>query len=369
VPCLNNGDEEKRVDKQNRGEAMTRTSFHITLAVLLLLMVPATEAHSPDEPYRFFREFVGLKEEQIAAIHSGKAVAKVVESRTPDDVFVFGAVYVEATPESYLKLASDIDALRKLPSYLAIQSFSDPPKLSDLDGFTLEQKDIEELKNCKTGHCEIQLPTEAIEDIQQSIDWSAPDVAERVNRLAQRMALQAVQDYIQGGNTALGAYRDKKHPAAVAETFASLIGRFDALPVYLPELHEYLLNYPNAKSDNVQAGFYWEKVNFGLKPTFRIVQKIVYRGAIGNEPAYAVAEKQIYASHYFQTALDLTVCVKDVQRPGFYIITVKGSKQAGLTGLKGSIVRKVAVDKTRSSLERVLMTVKQKLESQHSLGE
>lgn len=348
---------------------MIKISFHITLAVLLLLMVPATEADSPDEPYRFFREFVGLKEEQIAAIHSGKAVAKVVESRTPDEVFVFGAVYVEATPESYLKLASDIDALRKLPSYLAIQRFSDPPKLSDLEDFTLQQKDIEELKNCKTGHCEIQLPTEAIEDFQQSIDWSAPDVAERVNRLAQRMALQALQNYLQGGNAALGAYRDKKHPAAVAETFASLIGRFEALPVYLPEFHEYLLNYPNAKSDNVQASFYWEKVNFGLKPTFRIVQKIVYRGAIGKEPAYAVAEKQVYASHYFQTALDLTVCVKDAQRPGFYIITVKGSKQAGLTGLKGSIVRKVAVDKTRSSLERVLMTVKQKLESQHSLGE
>jgi hypothetical protein len=79
-----------------------------------------------------------------------------------------------------------------------------------------------------------------------------------------------------------------------------------------------------------------------------------------------VAEKQIYASHYFQTALDLSVCFKDPQRSGFYIITVKGSKQAGLTGLKGGIVRKVAVDKTRSSLERVLVTIKQKLESQRS---
>ena len=190
-----------------------------------------------------------------------------------------------------------------------------------------------------------------------------------MNRLARRLALQALLEYMQGGNTALGAYRDKKHPAAVAETFASLIGRFEALPVYLPELNEYLLEYPKAKSDNVQAGFFWEKVNFGLKPTFRIIQKIVYRGAIGKEPAYAVAEKQIYASHYFETALDLTVCVKDAQRPGFYIITVKGSKQAGLTGLKGSIVRKVAVDKTRSSLERVLVTIKQKLESQHSQNE
>ena len=329
-------------------------------------MASVTEAQGSDEPYRFFREFVGLSEDQIGAIRSGKAVAKVIESRTPDEVFVFGSVYVEASPESYLKLASDVNALRKLPGYLAIQSFSDPPQLSDLEGFTLEKQDIEELKNCKVGHCEVQLPTEAMEDIKQSIDWSAPDVANRVNHLARQMAFQALRNYMNGGNTALGVYRDKNHPAAVAETFEALITRLSALPEYLPELNEYLREYPKAQSDKVQAGFYWEEVNFGLKPTFRIVQRVVYRGASPSEPAYALAEKQLYASHYFETALDLTVCVRDAQRPGFYIITVKGSKQAGLTGLKGSIVRKVAVDKARSSLGRVLATIKQTLESHHT---
>lgn len=84
------------------------------------------------------------------------------------------------------------------------------------------------------------------------------------------------------------------------------------------------------------------------------------------EPAYAVAVKQLDSSHYFQTALDLTVCLRDTDRPsqrGFYLITLKGSQQAGLTGLKGGIVRKVAVDKTRSSLERALVTIKQRLET------
>lgn len=332
-------------------------------------MASVTEAQGSDEPYTFFREFVGLSEDQIGAIRSGKAVAKVIESRTPDEVFVFGSVYVEASPESYLKLASDVNALRKLPGYLAIQSFSDPPQLSDLEGFTLEKQDIDELKNCKVGHCEVQLPTEAMEDIKQSIDWSAPDVANRMNHLARQMAFQALLNYMNGGNTALGVYRDKNHPAAVAETFEALITRLSALPVYLPELNEYLLEYPKAKSDKVQAGFYWEEVNFGLKPTFRIVQKVVYRGTSPGNPVYALAEKQIYASHYFETALDLTVCVKDAQRPGFYIITVKGSKQAGLTGLKGSIVRKVVVDKARSSLGRVLITIKQRLESHHTQDE
>jgi hypothetical protein len=112
--------------------------------------------------------------------------------------------------------------------------------------------------------------------------------------------------------------------------------------------------------------FFWEKVKFGLKPTLRMNQMVIYRGSGPSGPIDSVAIKQLYASHYFQTALDLSVCAKDTSRPdakGFYLITVKGSRQAGLTGPKGSIVRKTAVSRTRSSLESSLMHIKQVLES------
>ena len=347
----------------NQHDARTRLALWM-LAGLLVLSAGATTQAQNAEPFKFFREYVGLNDEQITAIRNGKAIAKIVESRTPDEVFVFGAVYVESTPDKYLKFASDIDSLRKLPSYLASQKFSNPPQRSDLDGFSLEPDDIKDLKNCEPGHCEVQLPDEAMDSFKHSIDWAAPDVADRVNQLARTMALDALLKYIQGGNAALGTYRDKKHPAAVDATFQSLLSRSKALPVYLPHLDRYLLDYPNADADNIQTEFFWEKVNFGLKPTLRIVQAIVYRDTNSEQQTSALAVKQLYASHYFETALDLTVCVKDPERPGIYLITMKGSQQAGLTGFKGGIVRKVAVDKTRSSLEKALAAIKQKLESQ-----
>ena len=74
-----------------------------------------------------------------------------------------------------------------------------------------------------------------------------------------------------------------------------------------------------------------------------------------------VAIKQLYASHYFQTALDLNFCVPSAT-DGFYLVTVKGSEQAGLTGPKGSMVRKVAIDKTRASLEKSLAAIKKQLD-------
>ena len=108
-------------------------------------------------------------------------------------------------------------------------------------------------------------------------------------------------------------------------------------------------------------------MKFGLKPTLRIVQVVTLRGNSANEAAYAIAEKRLYSSHYFETALDLTFCVRgtdDPKQTGFYLIKAMGSEQAGLTGVKGSMVRKVAVGRTASSLEKSLIAIKDMLEAQ-----
>jgi hypothetical protein len=347
---------------------MTRALYVSGALSLLLLAISMTSAANEQVLVldKFLRESVSLNAEQIDSVHRGKAVATVLESPTPDEVFVFGAVYIEAKPESYLRLANDFDALRKLPSYLAIQKFSNPPQPSDLSGFAIDAQDLKELKSCKPGDCEVQLPSEAMDQFQKSVNWKAADAASQANRLAQQMALEALMAYQKGGNEALGIYRDKNHPTRVAETFQSLLGRLKSLPVYLPDVSRLLLEYPGVDLANAHSEFYWEKVNFGLKPTLRMVQQIIYRGGGPANPTYAVALKQLYSSHYFQSALDLTVCTRDAARPnehGFYLITVKASQQAGLTGLKGSILRKVAVGKTRSSLEHTLTAIKQKLEA------
>ena len=107
-------------------------------------------------------------------------------------------------------------------------------------------------------------------------------------------------------------------------------------------------------------------MKFGLKPTLRIVQVVAMRGSPGDPVAYAIAEKQLYSSHYFETALDLSFCVRgsdDPKRPGFYLIMAMGSEQAGLTGPKGSIVRKVAVGRSVSNLQSALTTIRNTLEA------
>ena len=112
----------------------SRVAFGLSIACFLLLLPRGITPRAGQQAFvadKFFKESVGLSSGQIESIHRGKAIATSIDSSNPDQVFIFGTVYINAAPESYLKLANDIDALRKLPGYLAVQKFSNPPRLSD----------------------------------------------------------------------------------------------------------------------------------------------------------------------------------------------------------------------------------------------
>jgi hypothetical protein len=345
-----------------------RPAMKLAVALLISIFAPSLRGFAQSRPdvQVFFRQNIGLSQDQVNAIQNGQPVAKALPSRDPSEVFLFGAIYIHAAPESYIKFAHDFNRLRKLPNYLALGVFSDPPQLSDLNSFSFDSDEIETLKSCKPGNCAIQLPASSIDDFHQSINWSAPDVSEQVNQYLHKAALERLLAYQRDGNEALGVYNDKSDPVPVSKQFAYMLSYSKALPQQLPDFYHYLLAYPNAKPANVDNAFYWARVKFGLKPTLRVVQMVTMRGKPDDEVAYAIAEKQLYSSHYFETALDLSFCVRGGDAPkqsGFYLIMAMGSEQAGLTGVKGSIVRKTAVSRSVSNLQSSLTTIKNALES------
>ncbi len=204
---------------------------------------------------------------------------------------------------------------------VGISPVQNSPQASDLKGFSFDSSDIAALQRCQPGACLIQMPSSSIESLQRSINWSSPDRGEQVNQRLQKTALQRLLEYQRVGNAVLGTYNDHSKPTEVAQQFAYILklpqdSAFD----YLPDFYHYLLSYPNAKPANVEDTFYWARVKFGLRPTLRVVQAVTLTGGPNDPVAYAIAGKQLYASHYFETALDLSFCVRGSEDPKNWLL-------------------------------------------------
>lgn len=329
------------------------------------MITRASFAQSAPSVEDFLKKDIGLKDEQVNEIRGGKVVTKELRSKKPDEIFVFGAVFVRGKPEDFIAWVRDYRRFRKAQGFLAVGTFSDPPQVTDLKGFTFENDDVSALKECKVGACRVQLPASAIDRVKK-IDLNAADAHAKLDQALQEAVVERLGTYKQKGNSALAAYNDKDNPVDVSVQFRDLLTDARALPKHLPALNKYLLDYPNGRPSEVEDAFYWSKVDFGLRPTLRVVHVVTMQKTKDGSPAFVSAEKQLYASHYFRTALSLTYCLPPGPggpADGFYLIRAVGSDQGGMTGFKGSIVRKKTVGKALTILKGNLESTKQDLES------
>ncbi len=73
-----------------------------------------------------------------------------------------------------------------------------------------------------------------------------------------------------------------------------------------------------------------------------------------------IASKQLFFSHYFDTGLELQILVRDQEYPedGFYLVSLTRYRSSAMTGMVGSMVRRVVVTSVRDSLSSYLAKIK-----------
>jgi hypothetical protein len=335
---------------------MSRNIFATTV---LALAAAAAVAFAQPQPKTFFKTKIQLADADIQKIDQGQVVTKVVDSGDPKyGILVFGAVYVNAPVAKFGTVIRDINRLTENKVYLAVQEFSTngaAPKPSDFARLTLDNKDIDELQDCKAGDCDIQIFN--VEQFQKQINWKAGDKYPQANKLVRERLYQGMDAYLKGGLKSIGNYRDREKPLNL---YTATKGMIDA-SYFLPQdkagaIYREVLDYPQAKVPGAGDLFYWEKIDFGQEPTVRVSHLMLFPQGAG-AVKFIAANLQLYASRYMRVALQMYYCVPDTsnpQKPGFYLIEMNDSQMPDFGGLKLGIVRKVAsskaTDATRDSL-------------------
>lgn len=290
---------------------------------------------------------------------AGGPLTKLLPSDQTKEVFVFGAIWVDAPPAEYVRRVKNIEDFEKGGGFRITKKISDPPRLEDFARLELPEEDVNDLRRCTPGACEVKVSTRGLQALRTQVRWGTPSEKADANAAFRRLALEYVNGYREGGNARLAVYRDRDDPVFVANEFRSMIERAPSL-ARMPDLLKYLLEYPSAPLTASTDFLYWQDVQFGLKPTIRISHLVIQE-----RPGQTViASKMLYASHYFWTALEQRVLQPDPARgSGFWLVTISRSRSDGLKGFIGLLLRGRVRAEAQNGTEAVLKVTKARLEA------
>ena len=348
-------------------------SRHITRWVALALCAapaasPLSGQQVPARLEHFLHASIGLDSAQVQRVAGGEAVVKVLPTPIKRDVAVFGVIPVDVTRASY------VDRVRHTATWLRaadrphVGVFSDPAQPADVQDVTIDRDDVHDLESCHPGHCKLKLPASEMQRIRQDIDWSASNPDSQVDAYARQRMVAYVTDYRARGDSALVEYDDRGNVRA-SDAFSSLLAESPYIYQYVAPFHRYLADYPHARLDSVTDVLYWsEDALPGTRPILSITHLSVYTPP-DHPGTTLIAQKQIYANHFFEAMFDLTLVVDrptSSSQPGIYLVVIRRYRfdnlPGGIFNIRGKVIGKLR-DKMRLDLQREKQVSEQALGS------
>jgi len=318
------------------------------------------------EPHAFLRT-VGFSPSDLAALERGEPVAKVLDTERRE-VAVVGAIRIKAARQRLIERYRNVSSLRGSGIVLELGTFGEAPRAEDLSGLTAEDYDLETIRACKPGDCGVRVSAEVMARFAREVNWRAPDWRVQAGSLWRRVLAEYAAAYRATG--ALGDYRNKAAPLSVAEEFDVLFEESKYFAATVPEFFAYVQGFPRAQLAGAEDILYWKKDDIGLRPITTITHLTLYTppsdGRPPRRPAL-IGTKQIYAAHYFDAALGLTLAFDD-GAGGFYMVSINRARTRSLQSLMRSIVRSMVLRRSRDAMEHILRSTKQGLEKQETGG-
>jgi hypothetical protein len=318
------------------------------LLCTLLICVSANAVWAQSSLAEFrkaLHEKAAFEETDFTALQLNQPVVRLAPTSNKREIAVSGMVNIRTGAEQFLRSYRESMTSKTNPAVLEIGSFGSQPSVNDLDSLTLESGDIEDLKDCVVGDCQLKLSASMIERFRKEIDWDAADYQLAVTNLFKQMLIEYVRDYRTRGEAALIEYNDKRDEVSLAAEQRAL----SEASSYINDL------LARAKSDLQLAedSIVWSKIKFGLKPVIAINHVRIFRRNSDAGPQVLIASNQIYANHYFNASQALTAFVNMTH--GAYLVYENRSRADGLDGpfgkLKRGVVEKRALEGLKSILE------------------
>lgn len=315
----------------------------------------------------FLKQYAGFGNGDLQHLAEGQPVATVMETKEGDEIALAGAIRIAVSSDFFLQQFKDITRFKRSKAVTEIGKFGDPPALADLAGLHLTENTLTALRQCRVGNCNVKLSAKEIERISKDTAWNEPNAARTATRGFREMLLQRVLSYEKSGNAGLADYADKTPPESLADVSTGLLGESPYLEKYAPQLEECLLFFPRC-APGIGGFVYWSKETYhsGLRPVISVTQVLIDRVKVGGSDWTWAASKQLYADHYSNGSLGMTLMVDAAPengRPSFYLVYLNRTRSDSLRGFFAFFIRGFIRGRARGELSQELERIRTRIQT------
>lgn len=320
---------------------------------------------SRDDFRRILSTHAGFPSGDLVNLDAGKTVVRTLSSDEKREVAVIGVVRLNNLTEPTMSAFRASLTQKNSKVLLGEGRFSLPPKTEDLTNLTYESRDIDELKNCEVGNCDLKLSAEMIKRAKAELDWTAADAKSRAGQLMSAMLTEYVSDYLVRGDKALIQVASRKDPVRLADEHHELLDDSILIKEFAPDFRRYMSDFPAFRLAGVDSSMSWSKVNLGVKPFVTITQTTAYTSSNNGLPQFILANKQIFATRYIESSLAFSFLVSftgDAGRESYLVFTDR-SRSDALEGAFGSVKRALVEKQAYATTVDLLSRAKYRLEN------
>jgi hypothetical protein len=339
-------------------------TLFVTAAAMLtgvLLAMPARGAATG--PFSFLEPWISIPADDIRRLERGETIVRTLPARD-GQLAVLAATPTDAAPSNLLAWMRAIEDLKRSPFVRQIGRFSDPPQVGDLAALTLTDEDVRTIRECRPGDCDMKLSEPEIRALRQAADAAGAGWQDAVQRAFRQVLVERVKRYRATGLHGLQPPASGGDAAPPSAVFAAILDQSPYLTERLPGLSAWLRGYPKTPSPAVESFFYWSKELYGRgKPVVSITHVAMARPAAEGGPSVVVAGKQIFATHYMNGALSLTMLLREPGGERTYLVYLNRSQVDVLTGFFGGIARTIVERRLRRDAPDIVRGLRVRLES------
>jgi hypothetical protein len=340
--------------------AVTRTA-RVALLGLAVASSALTIGAATTDPIALLT-LSGADSTERSRVAAGGAVLTIVPSRGRD-LAVFGVATTTANGSRLAAWTRMVDLLYAGRFTSAIRRFSDPPHLDDVAGLTLDEQDLNDLRNCRPGDCAVKVSASEMERIRQAADAGGPAWRTAVQHAFRQVVLARAVGYLESGLAGSPAYDDRKTAVSPLSEFEELAARLGFEPLYGARVLPYLRAFPDGDRENVESFLYWSKETLGSgKPIVSVTHVAIFSGGAPGGAGVVIAARQVFATHYLTGSLSITSITGAVDGAPAYLVYIRRSRTDAFEGAFGKFVRHIVERRIRSDGPAVLDALRRKLE-------